>query len=91
MAGDQPAKPRSSRHKEIGTLSLVCRWKASLLRGSNRYRFAGLLLACKEKYDYKPDFGLHVYGDDWEWTDDNKYRWREHEGRGYWGRVWIEF
>jgi hypothetical protein len=47
----------------------------------------------KEKYDYKPEFGVHVYGDDWKWTDDNKYRWREHEGRGYWGPngVWIEF
>jgi hypothetical protein len=30
----------------------------------------------KEKYDYKPEFGLHVYGDDWKWSDENKYRWR---------------
>ena len=47
----------------------------------------------KEKYEYKPEFGLHVYGDDWKWSDENKYRWREHEGRGYWGPngVWIEF
>ena len=22
----------------------------------------------KEKYEYKPEFGLHVYGDDWKWT-----------------------
>jgi hypothetical protein len=21
----------------------------------------------KEKYDYRPEFGLHVYGDDWRW------------------------
>jgi hypothetical protein len=47
----------------------------------------------KEKYDYKPEFGVRVYGDDWKWSDNDKYRWREHEGRGYWGRkgVWIEF
>ena len=32
----------------------------------------------KEKYEYKPEFGVHVYGD---------------EGRGYWGPkgAWIEF
>ncbi len=49
----------------------------------------------KEKYDYKPEFNVHVYGDDWKWADadQNKYRWREHEGRGYWGPkgAWIGF
>ena len=48
----------------------------------------------KEKYDYRPEFGVHVYGDDWKWadTDNQKYRWREHEGRGYWrGGVWTDF
>jgi hypothetical protein len=48
----------------------------------------------KEKYDYRPEFNVHVYGDDWKWadTDNQKYRWREHEGRGYWrGGVWTDF
>ena len=31
--------------------------------------------------------------DDWAFPEGGKYRWREHEGRGYWGPngVWIEF
>ncbi len=48
----------------------------------------------KEKYEYKPEFGLRVYGDDWKWADSDraKYRWREDRGRGYWRKgVWIEF
>ena len=47
----------------------------------------------KETYQDKPEFGVHVYGDDWKFTDNNKYRWREHEGRGYWGPkgAWIDF
>jgi hypothetical protein len=46
----------------------------------------------KEKYEYRPDFGVRVYTDDWKWDDDHKYRWREHEGRGYWRKgVWIDF
>ena len=48
----------------------------------------------KQKYEYRPEFGVQVYGDDWRWADAeaNKYRWREHEGRGYWRKgVWVEF
>lgn len=47
----------------------------------------------KEKYDYRPDWGVTVYDDDWKWTDNNKYRWRDPgEGRGYWRKgVWIGF
>jgi hypothetical protein len=48
----------------------------------------------KEKYEYKPEFRLHVYDDDWKWdrAHDHKYRWRESRGRGYWNKgVWIEF
>ena len=46
----------------------------------------------KEKYDYRPDWGLTVYDDDWKWTGD-KYRWRDPgAGRGYWRKgVWIGF
>ena len=46
----------------------------------------------KDKYDYPPAAQLHVYGDDWKWGADQHYKWREHEGRGYWkGGVWITF
>jgi hypothetical protein len=48
----------------------------------------------KEKHEYKPDFKVRIYADDWKWKDDEekKYRWREHDGRGYWSKgVWIGF
>ena len=47
----------------------------------------------KEKYDYRPDWGLTIYDDDWKWTDNKKYRWREPgAGRGYWSKgVWVPF
>ncbi len=45
----------------------------------------------KEKYDYRPEWGMQDYPDTWTWSGD-KYRWREHEGRGYWNKgVWIGF
>jgi hypothetical protein len=59
---------------------------------------ASAAVVCNEEGDcwhvrgeakYKPEFKLHVYGDDWKFTDKN-HRWREHEGRGYWkSGVWI--
>ncbi len=48
----------------------------------------------KEHYDYKPEWRLRIYDDDWKWSDSDKdkYRWREGRGRGYWRNgVWIEF
>lgn len=48
----------------------------------------------KEKYDYRPEFRLRIYDDDWKWSeaDRDKYRWREGRGRGYWRNgIWIEF
>jgi hypothetical protein len=40
--------------------------------------------------DYRPEFRLRVHPDDWKWGHTEHYRWREHEGRGYWrGGVWI--
>jgi hypothetical protein len=48
----------------------------------------------KERYDYRPEFRLRVYDDDWKWSDrdKHKYRWRESQGRGYWRQgVWIGF
>jgi hypothetical protein len=46
----------------------------------------------KQKYNYHPDWGVTVYDDDWKWPEGGNYRWREHEGRGYWNKgVWIGF
>lgn len=50
----------------------------------------------KAKHEYKPEFRVRVYGDDWKWGDNDskKYRWREHDGdnRGYWNKgAWIGF
>ena len=48
----------------------------------------------KQKYEYRPEYGVHVYGDDWKGADadHDRYRWREHDGRGYWNKgVRIEF
>jgi hypothetical protein len=42
-------------------------------------------------HHFRPEFGLTIHPDHWRWAGHEKYRWREHEGRGYWreGR-WIE-
>ena len=50
----------------------------------------------KAKHEYKPEFGVRIYNDDWKWADNDskKYRWREHDGdgRGYWKKgAWIGF
>jgi len=48
----------------------------------------------KERHEYKPEFGIVVHPDNWQWSkhEGRKYRWREHEGRGYWRKgVWIGF
>ncbi len=48
----------------------------------------------KKHHKYHPDFGIVVHPDNWKWRegDHDKYRWREHEGRGYWRQgVWIGF
>jgi hypothetical protein len=54
---------------------------------------AGDCWRTKERYAYPPNAGVQIYADDWKWGPNDKYRWREHEGRGYWGPegVWIEF
>ena len=39
---------------------------------------------------YKPEHGIHIYPDNWKWGEKEHFKWREHEGRGYWkGGVWI--
>jgi hypothetical protein len=50
----------------------------------------------KTRHEYKPEFGVRIYADDWKWGDNEskKYRWREHDGdgRGYYRKgVWIDF
>jgi hypothetical protein len=48
----------------------------------------------REHHAYRPEFGVRVYPDAWRWgdADAHRYRWREHEGRGYWRRgAWIGF
>jgi hypothetical protein len=42
--------------------------------------------------DFRPHWGVRIHDDNWRWRG-HGYRWREHEGRGYWGRnhVWVTF
>ena len=37
-----------------------------------------------ERYTYPHDSGVTVHEDNWRWGPDEKYTFREHEGRGYW-------
>ena len=45
-----------------------------------------------DRYHYRPHWGIRIHDDNWRWHG-RHYRWREHEGRGYWGRggVWVTF
>ncbi len=46
----------------------------------------------KNRYAYKPEFGIVVHPNGWRWGVNERYRWREHAGRGYWRNgVWIRF
>ena len=43
-------------------------------------------------YTFHPDSGVIVHPNDWAWKEGEHYKWREHEGRGYWhGDIWKEF
>ena len=43
-----------------------------------------------EAYDFPHEAGVVVHEDDWHWGPHEKFRFREHEGRGYWrGGRWI--
>jgi hypothetical protein len=45
-----------------------------------------------ERYTYPPEAGVRVHEDNWRWGPEEKYTFREHEGRGYWkGDTWTEF
>ena len=48
----------------------------------------------KDHYDYPASYGVVVHDDNWKWEDRDaaRYRWREHEGRGYWhDNTWVTF
>jgi len=46
----------------------------------------------RDRYDYRPEFGITVHPDNWRWATHDRYRWREHTGRGYWrSGVWVSF
>jgi hypothetical protein len=46
----------------------------------------------RDRHDYHPEWGVVVHPDEWRWAANEKYRWREHEGRGYWRNgVWVRF
>jgi hypothetical protein len=33
-----------------------------------------------------------IHPDDWRWKEGENYKWREHEGRGYWNHgTWNDF
>ena len=37
-----------------------------------------------EHYSYPSSAHVVVHEDNWKWGRHERYRWREHEGRGYW-------
>jgi hypothetical protein len=48
----------------------------------------------REHHAYKPEFGVVIHPDNWRWAegDAHRFRWHEHEGRGYWRNgAWITF
>jgi len=46
----------------------------------------------RNRYNYHPEFGIVVHPDGWRWGVNERFRWREHPGRGYWRNgVWIRF
>lgn len=44
-----------------------------------------------KRHDFSPDLKLTVHPDNWKWGSHEKYKWREHEGHGYWrGGNWTD-
>jgi hypothetical protein len=45
-----------------------------------------------ERYEYPAHARVVVHEDGWKWGRHEHYRWREHDGRGYWnGRRWTSW
>jgi hypothetical protein len=43
-----------------------------------------------DRHAYPPEARVTIHEDDWKWGANDKYAWREHEGRGYWrGDHWV--
>ena len=43
-------------------------------------------------YEYPKESTVVVHEDSWKWGPNDKYSWREHEGRGYWkGDSWTDW
>jgi hypothetical protein len=43
-----------------------------------------------ERHEYPAHARVVVHEDNWKWGRHEHYRWREHEGRGYWnGSHWT--
>jgi hypothetical protein len=46
----------------------------------------------KERHVYPPDARVVIHEDSWRGRPEEKYEWREHEGRGYWrDNKWVEW
>ncbi len=46
----------------------------------------------RESLAYPPAAHIVVHPDNWRWRNNEHYRWREHEGHGYWaGDQWRAF
>jgi hypothetical protein len=66
---------------------------------SNLFGTCNIAIVCNDEgecwhvrgnVEYKPEFKLHVHPDDWKWAEKERFKWREHEGRGYWrGGKWV--
>jgi hypothetical protein len=56
---------------------------------------ACVVLVCwhvQDTYEYPSESRVVVHPDDWKWGSNQKYSWREHEGRGYWkGDSWTDW
>ena len=43
-------------------------------------------------YEYPAEARVIVHPDSWSWGPGERFRWREHAGRGYWrGDNWVEW
>lgn len=46
----------------------------------------------KRNYRYQPSFRLFIHPDNWHWGKKEHFRFREHDGRGYWKNgMWMTF
>lgn len=46
----------------------------------------------RDHYAYPPEAKVIVHEDSWRWRPEERYEWREHEGRGYWrDRDWVQW